>query len=96
MPWIRFAKKNRPDIEAELGSNLMQSLLDQGVPVGSSCGGQAVCGKCRVQILEGGKNLSIPRADEKIISEKLGIPGDERLSCQAMLKGDILVDTTYW
>ena len=96
MPWIRFAKKNRTDIEVEIGANLMEALLAREVPVASSCGGQAVCGKCRIQILQGKENLSLVGSDEKTLCGKLSIPSDERLSCQARLKGDVLVDTAYW
>ena len=78
--------------------NLMQALLDMGLPVASSCGGVAVCGKCRIRIVSGGENLNPPNEDEKFLIEKERLEKDERISCQVEVRGPgpICVDTKYW
>jgi len=98
MPTLHFFKKNRPSIQVKEGSNLRQSLLDQNVPVASSCGGDGVCSKCWIKIIDGEQNLSSVTKDElllKIISTK-PISTQERLSCTTLVNGDIVIDTPYW
>lgn len=95
MPVIRFVK-NYPEIHVEKGAFLMASLLAAGLPVASSCNGDGVCAKCRVRIVSGMENLSAPNAIETILRERHNIPRDIRISCQAQINGDIVVDTSYW
>ena len=95
MPWIRFVK-NIPAFEVQEGANLMQSLLDHGVPVASSCGGDGICAKCKVEIVDGETHISEEEDKEKILKERLRIPKKMRLSCQTRVYGDITVDTPYW
>ena len=95
MPKIRFTKP-RPDLEVPLGANLMQALLADGLPVASSCGGDGVCGKCRLEIVEGRERLS-PETDLEIfLRERHSIPKGSRVSCQIEVLGDITVNATYW
>jgi 2Fe-2S ferredoxin len=95
MPFIQFIK-NRQPIFAEEGSNLMKALLNAGLPVASSCGGDGICGKCRITILTGMEHLSLPSGQEQFLAKKLNFKATERLSCQVLLKGDVTVDATYW
>jgi ferredoxin, 2Fe-2S len=95
MPTIRFRKPRAP-LQVEAGSNLMQALLTGGLPVASSCGGEGVCAKCRVETVDGADGLS-PRTDlERSLAERHQIPANERISCQTCVDGDITVDTGYW
>jgi 2Fe-2S ferredoxin len=95
MPMIHF-KKGRRSLEVPVGSNLMQALLREGIPVASSCRGDGVCAKCRIEILEGSQNLSRVSEQEARIKQRLDIPASERLSCQTEVLGDITIDATYW
>lgn len=93
MPVISFVKP-RPSIEVESGTNLMRALLDAGLPVASSCRGDGVCGKCRIQIVSG--ELA-PESDlEKFLRERHSIPPGFRVSCQVSVTSDLVVDATYW
>lgn len=74
----------------------MQTLLDDGLPVASSCSGEGVCSKCKIQILEGQENLSPPNETEKFLKQTNSIPDNERISCQTLILGDVKVDTNYW
>lgn len=74
----------------------MQALIDAGVPVASSCRGDGVCAKCRVEIVEGRSNLSPEGSREAFLRERHNIPRAERVSCQVEVHGDITVDTGYW
>lgn len=95
MPKISFSK-NRPSFEVESGTILMRSLLDNKVPVASSCNGDGVCSKCRIQIIKGLENLSLPNETELFLRDKFNLTKDVRISCQTLVLGDITVDTTYW
>ncbi|MDZ4662863.1 MAG: 2Fe-2S iron-sulfur cluster-binding protein [Pseudomonadota bacterium] len=95
MPWIKFVK-GFPDIEVPKGSNLRETLRENGRPVASSCRGQAVCTKCVIKIIEGLQNLSLQNQAEKDLRDIHDIPKDSRVSCQTSVEGDITVDTTYW
>ncbi len=95
MHTIRFAKNRRP-IQIEHGYNLMDALLEAGLPVASSCHGDGVCAKCRIEILEGSENLSPPTDLENLLKLKNPMPANYRISCQTQIFGDILIDATYW
>lgn len=95
MPWIHFVKKI-PAIEVQEGANLMQSLLQNSVPVASSCGGDGICSKCKVEIISGEDQISKEDERESILKARLKIPKKMRLSCQVKVFGDVTVDTPYW
>jgi ferredoxin, 2Fe-2S len=95
MPEVRFRKAKAP-IQVPMGANLMQSLLAAGVPVASSCRGDGVCAKCRIEVTEGANNLSPRNPLEVSLADRHQIPHSERISCQTEILGDITVDTPYW
>ncbi|PIT99350.1 MAG: hypothetical protein COT74_10115 [Bdellovibrionales bacterium CG10_big_fil_rev_8_21_14_0_10_45_34] len=95
MPTISF-QKSLPSIEVPKGKKLMDALFDAGIPVASSCGGVGSCTKCRITIIEGSQNLSLPNELEEDLREMYEIPTNERVSCQTEVLGDIRIDTSYW
>jgi 2Fe-2S ferredoxin len=93
---IKFAKNYDP-IEAPAGKVLMQHLIEAGLPIASSCGGNGICGKCKVNVILGADKLSKMTEEERLCLERnLGHPDTQRLSCQCEISGDILIDTDYW
>ncbi|UYL10233.1 (2Fe-2S)-binding protein [Bdellovibrio sp. SKB1291214] len=74
----------------------MEALLKGGLPVASSCSGDGVCAKCRIQIISGAENLSPENETEKFLSETKKVPAGSRISCQVEVLGDITVDASYW
>lgn len=96
MPTIHFRKGNKPPLTVKPGANLMQVLLENGVPVASSCGGDGVCAKCRIEIVDGQANLSPQNDMELFLRERHRISKEERVSCQTTVLGDITIDTSYW
>jgi len=68
------------------GETLIRAAMEAGVHINASCGGEGVCGKCRVIIEEG--------SVEEGITEKLNKEDLEkgyRLACKAVIRGDITV-----
>ena len=77
---------HRREIRVREGENLIQAAMEAGVHVNASCGGEGVCGKCRVVIEEG--------TVEGGISEKLSraeVEKGYRLACRSVITGDIVV-----
>jgi len=70
------------------GTTLFSAAHWIGLPIDSTCGGRGTCGKCKVQVLEGGAEITT--ADRKQLR-----PGELeagwRLSCQAKVYEDTTV-----
>ena len=82
---ILFLPHNK-EITVSGGENLIRTAIEAGVHINASCGGEGVCGKCRVIIEEG--NV------EEGITEKLSAADLEkgyRLACQSTLREDVTV-----
>ena len=82
---IQFLPHNK-EISVAEGEPLIRAAMEAGVHVNASCGGEGVCGKCRVIVeagsVEGGITEKLS-ADE----QKKGV----RLACQSLIRGDLTV-----
>jgi len=82
---IRFLPHNK-EIAVKEGETLIRAAMEAGVHINASCGGEGVCGKCRV-IVESG-------AVEGGITEKLSQKDREagyRQACLSLVKSDLIV-----
>lgn len=70
------------------GMSARNALLKAGVALADYCGGQGLCGKCRVQFLDGAPAPS--SADDEFLSNK-EIEQGFRLSCMAHLEKDAVI-----
>ncbi|MGQ9921653.1 MAG: ASKHA domain-containing protein [Desulfobacca sp.] len=73
-------------IEVEAGSNLLAAAMEAGVHINASCGGEGVCGKCKI-ILESGELESKRGASQSTEEWNLGF----RLACQSHVLSDVVV-----
>lgn len=80
-------------LDVESGVNLMNALLDNNVPVASSCHGDGICSMCRMRVA-GAVNAPAPYESDSLKRNKC--EPDERLSCQISVTSDIEVRTKYW
>lgn len=96
MARILFSKEPGIYFNCASGSNLMKEVLASGHPVASSCGGDGVCGKCRLQVISGMDSLSKPTELERHLQEKYGLKKNERISCQTQVLGEVVIDASYW
>ncbi len=94
MVTIHFLK--RASIQVEKGSLLMKVLLENGIPVASSCNGDGVCRKCVILIVKGCENLAPPNEHEAHLIDRDQLSLNQRISCQTIVLGDITVDAAYW
>ena len=84
------------------GTTVLQAARSLGVDIDSVCGGRAMCGRCQVNIGEGdfakhGIQSSQDSVTERSkvedrYAEKRGLADGRRLSCQACLKSDVVID----
>ena len=85
-----------------IGTPVLDAARSLGVFVESVCGGRGICGRCQVAPAEGhfakhgiesrADHLSAGNAVEARYAAKRTLPPDRRLSCQARVTGDIVVD----
>lgn len=89
MPW--------PDSAA----TALDALRAGSQPIGSSCGGDRVCGRCVVRVVDGA--LPPPDAGEERVLRRVRAEPDERLACRILrdevVQGgalEITLTTNYW
>jgi len=86
-----------------VGTRLLDAARSLGVDVDSVCGGRGICGRCKVLCTEGdfskhginskADHLSPVGAVETRFSDKrTRLQGNQRLSCQALVAGDLVID----
>ncbi len=77
-------------------TNLLDAVLQAGLGLGQSCDGIALCGFCRVQVLEGLENLSPMGDEERKILAAQHAGDNERLACCSRVSGPVTITTDYW
>lgn len=103
MPLVKFEREGRT-IEVPRGANLRKVALKAGINVYKginqvlNCQGHGLCGTCRVEIIQGDKNVNSKTMKEEwvlrgkfLIAHK--VKPNLRLSCQVRVEDDIVVLT---
>ncbi len=85
-----------------LGTSVLQAARELGVDIDSVCGGRALCGRCQVSLSEGefaklgvtsrAAHLSEVNAVEARYASRRNLAPGRRLSCQALVAGDVVID----
>ena len=85
-----------------LGTPILNAARRLGVDIDSVCGGRGICGRCQILLSEGhfAKHGITSRSDhasaagevEARYDARRGLAAGRRLSCQARLRGDVVVD----
>lgn len=83
---VRFLPDNIT-IEATAGENLLDVAARSGVYVTATCGGDGVCGKCKVKVVTG----DVERTQQSLISEKERAEGYS-LACKTTIVSDLTVE----
>lgn len=82
---VKFLPHNK-EIEISDGETLIQAAMNAGVHVNASCGGEGVCGKCRVIVEKGNVQNGI---SEKLSNED--VEKGYRLACTSQPDSDLVV-----
>ncbi len=69
-------------INASQNQTLLEALLEAGIDIDHSCGGNGTCGTCRVHIESGFDSLPPPNEVEAELRNELPFDSHERLACQ--------------
>ena len=84
------------------GTPVLEAARSLGVDIDSVCGGRAICGRCQVEVAEGDfakheinssrQNVTPQGEAEDRYRERRGLGDARRLSCQAKLDADVVID----
>jgi uncharacterized 2Fe-2S/4Fe-4S cluster protein (DUF4445 family) len=84
------------------GTPVLEAARSLGVDIDSVCGGRAICGRCQVEVAEGdfakhginslAANVTPCGESEDKYRERRGLGDARRLSCQAKLEADVVID----
>ncbi len=75
--------------EADIGSTILETNLENEVDHTNDCGGNCACSTCKVVVISGGELLSEQQEDERDTLDTYGWgPDDFRLSCQCVIEGE--------
>ena len=85
------------------GTRLLDAARSIGVDVDSVCGGRGLCGRCRVVCMDGDfakhaifsrpAHLSaVNEIEERYSERRRELARNHRLSCQAVIRGDLVID----
>ncbi|MDD5041143.1 MAG: 2Fe-2S iron-sulfur cluster-binding protein [Candidatus Peribacteraceae bacterium] len=89
MPKITFIMSGQEKtVDAKADETILQAAQANGIPMESACGGNGFCMTCKCKVRKGAENLSPLNERE----EAMGVGGEERLGCQATIKGDATVE----
>ena len=85
-----------------VGTPVLDAARQLGVYVESVCGGRATCGRCQIEVQEGNfakhkivssnDHISPKGPKEERYERVRGLPEGRRLSCSAMIMGDLVID----
>ena len=79
-------------IETTAAVSILNSLLRGGERISHLCGGRALCGTCRIRILEGERYPSpMGEAERTRLSERGPVPEHVRLACQTYTWGTVRI-----
>lgn len=92
---VRFVPLNT-SAEAKANETVLDVARRAHAPLGNSCGAVGICARCVVRVVEGAENLSAPTAIEASVSARRKLDPEERLACQAVVRGEVAVTTGYW
>ena len=77
---------------AEPNKNLMDLLIENKLPVASSCLGEGICSKCAMEVSPEGQRSELEI--KSLTKNKKDL--SDRLSCQVLISEDITVRVGYW
>ncbi|MEM3361833.1 MAG: 2Fe-2S iron-sulfur cluster-binding protein [Candidatus Anstonellaceae archaeon] len=91
MPKVTFKKENIV-VEVPIGTKLVDIAEKSGANINFSCK-EGVCLTCLINIVEGMENLNPKTENEKATLEAFGAAPNQRLACQVIINGDVVIET---
>ncbi|MBN1913516.1 MAG: DUF4445 domain-containing protein [Candidatus Omnitrophica bacterium] len=78
---------DKKTVEVERGKTILSAAISAGIHINSSCGGDGVCGRCKV-VLKSGKVLTQPAGRITLEERKRGV----YLACLTSVQSDLKVE----
>ena len=84
-------------IETDEERSILDLALDHHVDLEHNCGGNCACATCHVIVKKGMDALS-PKTEEEEdqLEDADGLTLDSRLACQAIVRGEVVVEIPGW
>lgn len=76
-------------LQIESGVTVLSAIQDAGIEVAAICGGEGICGKCIIRLLEG-QLTPVSEAEKELLPE-IDIAAGYRLACRAQLESDVTI-----
>ena len=94
---VEFESDQLPYRDHGLPESLLDVALNFGVSLEHACGGNCACTTCHVIVREGDSSLSpMEDCEEDRLDFAPGLTLHSRLGCQAVVKGDVVVEIPDW
>lgn len=87
---IKFTKSNK-EVQVFPGRSLLSIAREHKVRILSPCGGNALCGGCRVRVIEGNDTMDVSAEEYNKLTDEQ-IEDNFRLACSFIPYSDITVD----
>lgn len=88
-------------VDIEVGQNILEAALDNGIDLDHACGGVCACSTCHIKV-RAGFDL-FPEAEEEEedqLDNARDVELDSRLACQCVLQGEsdevIKIEVPFW
>jgi ferredoxin, 2Fe-2S len=90
---IEFELNKLPYREHGRPGSLLDVALNFGIPIEHTCGGSCACTTCHVIVRSGERNLSeMDDYEAERLGMAAGLTLHSRLACQAVVRGDVVVE----
>jgi uncharacterized 2Fe-2S/4Fe-4S cluster protein (DUF4445 family) len=96
---FRCREGGRPvtrQVRVAAGTPLLEAARCLGLPVARGCGGDGLCGRCGLEVLEGAAALSPESAEETRARRRNRGAEGLRLACRARAEGAVTATASYW
>jgi 2Fe-2S ferredoxin len=90
MPKVTFYPAGKSG-EVPAGISVLDAAEKLGLEIRHDCGGFATCSTCRIWVIEGVSHLTEVDLDEENMLEEAALASPFRLSCQAKVQGDAIL-----
>jgi len=92
---VRFLPSGRT-LRVTPGTNLLQAARAAGLPIAQACGGEALCGRCAVRLVQGADAVAPETKREQESKRRNRVSAELRLACQVVPTADLEVTASYW
>ncbi len=96
MPLLQFEPSKR-QVEVDPQTSLFEAARRLGLPVGTACEAEGICGRCGLRPLSGAHLLTPETEQERRVKKANQVDPDLRLSCITRVRrGTVVLTADYW